>query len=115
MPYQCLDKGPRTSRRCGLHADGRSLLCTDTEQSQSLSLELATDEAAAEPRLVPRPRGLWGVASKNAKSGSAGPHMLLQEPLQQDGALESNQAPCRGTSLVGSGISMSALSSAFQV
>ena len=82
------------------------------EEPTVLSMELPGDDSAAAPERAPRQRGLWGAA---ARSGAASARQVAPESLQREDALESEQASCRGTSLVGSGISMSALSSAFQV
>lgn len=72
-------------------------------------------DSGAAPERAPRQRGLWGAATSLASSGSASARQVSPEFLQQGEALEAEQMSCRGTSLVGSGISMSALSAAFQV
>ena len=84
----------------------------DAEEPIVTSVERPGDDSSAAPERAPRQRGLWGAS---AKSGAASARQVLPESRQEEVALESEQASCRGTSLVGSGISMSALSSAFQV
>ena len=84
----------------------------DAEEPTVLSVERPGNDSAAAPKRAPRQRGLWGAA---ARSDTASARQVAPESLQREDALESEQAACRGTSLVGSGISMSALSSAFQV
>lgn len=68
----------------------------------------------AMPKEAPRPRGLWGASPQLANS-STGQDDAAGEPRRQAAGAEPGQAACRGTSLVGSGVSMSALSAAFQV
>ena len=63
---------------------------------------------------APRPRGLWGATSQAAGTGT-GRENAVGEPSQQAAGAEPDKAACRGTSLVGSGVSMSALSATFQV
>ena len=72
-------------------------------------------EAAAEPKQTARPRGLWGVAFQAPKPGLGVTPDVDIEPAEHAESSQPEEAPCRGTSLVGSGISMSALSNAFQV
>ena len=87
------------------------------------ALDCSTETAAdtgkpAMPKEAPRPRGLWGpspqVAPQVADSGT-GRDEAQGAPCRQAVEAEPDQAACKGTSLVGSGVSMSALSAAFQV
>ena len=91
--------------------------CVGAELVHSAAAEAAEPAEQSVPKVAPRPRGLWGVVSPQASQSSpARRSKTLTEPEEaRQASREPDQAPCRGTSLVGSGISMSALSSSFQV
>ena len=106
----CWHAGSACRRRLG---NQEQLLCCNADLLDS-SAEAGDPSKSLVPKEAPRPRGLWGATSQVASSG-AGREDAVGESSQQASGAEPDQAACRGTSLVGSGVSMSALSAAFQV